>query len=134
VLTSFETSWSFSCTGAPVTWQVPAGVTELLLDVRGANGAIPKQGDFFPGGFGGAGGRKLASVAVSPRQTLTIDVGCGAQGKRGGWGYGTGGNGGDGSVENVNGGAAAARARLFRRIRYGWSLGVAAVGGVTRTA
>ncbi len=81
---------TFHCTGATQTYVVPAGVTELYADVRGAPGAGAEND---AGGTGGPGGRVVAAVAVTPGQTLTVDVGCPGEGSHGGWGWSRGGEG-----------------------------------------
>jgi len=60
------TTVTFSYTGAQQSWTVPSGVTSIQVDVRGAQGG---------GGYGGLGARVLATLSVTPSQTLYINVG-----------------------------------------------------------
>ena len=64
---------TFAYTGSTQSYTVPAGVTSLTVDASGAGGGI------YPGGVGqaGAGGRMLATIAVTPGQVLNIVVGGG---------------------------------------------------------
>lgn len=62
------TTCTFGFTGATQTWTVPAGVTQVTLDVFGAQGG-------YEAAQGGQGGRATATVAVTPGETLTIVVG-----------------------------------------------------------
>ncbi|PJB14368.1 MAG: hypothetical protein CO118_08960, partial [Flavobacteriales bacterium CG_4_9_14_3_um_filter_32_8] len=57
---------TFNFTGALQTWTVPAGVTSITVDVKGAQGG---------GAYGGNGGRSQATITVIPGQTLNIYVG-----------------------------------------------------------
>jgi hypothetical protein len=111
---SAQTS-TFDYSGAPVPYVVPAGVWSLDVDVYGAAG----------GGNGGLGGRVIATLAVTPGETLTVVVGGGGGsnsgqtrglggyngGGNGGtgvpyWGTATGGDGGGGASDIRRGGAA----------------------------
>ncbi|MDN5920562.1 MAG: hypothetical protein L0I76_36600, partial [Pseudonocardia sp.] len=67
------TSWTFACTGAAETFQVPAGVTHLGVDMHGGHGGsrIPAHG-----GPGGNAGRAVGTISVTPGTTLSIAVGC----------------------------------------------------------
>ncbi len=61
---------SFGFTGAPQTWTVPAGVVEARFDLagaRGGRGLNPVQQ--------AAGARVVATIAVTPGETLQINVG-----------------------------------------------------------
>ncbi|MGN6757287.1 MAG: glycine-rich protein, partial [Thermomicrobiales bacterium] len=62
------TTCTFDYTGAAQTWTVPDGVTQVTLDVFGAQGG-------YEAAQGGQGGRATATVAVTPGETLTIVVG-----------------------------------------------------------
>lgn len=55
---------TFSYTGAPETWTVPAGVTSATFDLYGAQGGI----------VGGLGGRLTATLSVTPGATYQIRV------------------------------------------------------------
>jgi len=91
------TSVTFDYTGTNQTWVVPAGVTEITVDLSGAQG-----GDNAANGcsdFGGLGGRTVAVLPVTPGDTLTIVVG-GRGGGSNDTGQGVGGfnGGGDAGV------------------------------------
>ena len=98
---------SFSYTDAVQTWTVPAGVTSVQVDVRGAKGG---------GTYGGFGGRVVATIQVSPSDTLYIYVGgqpsgpnpTGFDGGAGGGGS-TAGAGGDATDVRLGGMALADR-------------------------
>jgi len=60
---------NFTYTGNIQTWQVPSTVTQILVEVLGAQG-----GDFSIRN-GGAGGRVICRLKVTPNQTLYITVG-----------------------------------------------------------
>ena len=73
-------SLTFSFTGAVQTWVVPAGVTSVTVDARGASGLTTIAGT------GGRGGRVQATLAVTPGQTLNLYVGGAGTGcNTGGW-------------------------------------------------
>jgi hypothetical protein len=91
----------FEFTGAPVEWEVPAGVDEIEVTAFGAGGghgfASASNGvdtDAATGGTSGLGGSVIATVAVAPGEVLQVRVG------------GRGGDGGSGSagVAGFNGG------------------------------
>ncbi|SUJ00987.1 Glycine rich protein [Sphingobacterium spiritivorum] len=100
VTPKLETSQTYSYTGAMQTFVVPAGVTSIRVDVKGAQGgsAIYNQGSAKPDDLGGKGGRVTAEYPVTPGQTIYVFVG-------GNNGYNGGGNGG-GSIEQPKGGDA----------------------------
>lgn len=95
----------FQYTGAPQSWTVPAGVTEVYFDVYGAQG-----GDSSPSVFanqpGGRGGRAQATLPVTPGSVVGIFVGgkggdqvsnslgCTTPGAGGAGGFNGGGHGG----------------------------------------
>lgn len=64
----------FFYTGANQTWVVPAGVTEITVDLIGASG-----GDAYPWtsapSRGGKGGRVRAKISTTPGETLNFFVG-----------------------------------------------------------
>ncbi|NBV91639.1 MAG: hypothetical protein EBR91_05685, partial [Flavobacteriia bacterium] len=62
---------NFSFTGGVQTYTVPAGVTQLTVDARGAGGGVGPGG----GAQAGTGGRIQGTISVSPGQVLTIVVG-----------------------------------------------------------
>jgi hypothetical protein len=90
---------TFECTKAPATWTVPAGVTAVDLEVRGAPG--DEGVGLTPGfpGMGGNGAQATATMTVTPGQVLNIEAGC--EGSEGGWP--TGGAGGVGTSPNGGG-------------------------------
>ncbi|WP_170156040.1 DUF7507 domain-containing protein [Umezawaea tangerina] len=73
--------------GTYTTYVVPAGATSLQVDITGAKG---NSGDDRAGG--GTGGRVVATIPVTPLETLHLVVGC-----QGGQGYHYGTWGGDGA-------------------------------------
>jgi hypothetical protein len=84
---------TFNFTGGQQTWLVPAGVTTVDIDARGAAGASTTQSS-----PGGKGGRVQTTVAVTPGETLFIYVGGAGAGSVGGFnGGGQGGAGGPGA-------------------------------------
>jgi glycine rich protein len=100
-------SASFSYTGAAQTWQVPSGVTEVQVDVRGAQGGNAN--------YGGLGGRVRAVIDVTPSETLQINVGGQPSGTAAGFGGGgaTSGAGyGGGGASDIRRGSYALADRL----------------------
>ena len=83
-------SVTFNYTGAQQTWVVPAGVTSITVDVRGAGGVSIGGGN----NSGGSGGCVQTTISVTPGETLYIYVG-GGQGAVPIGGFNGGGNGGD---------------------------------------
>jgi len=77
-------SVTFNYNGGMQTWTVPAGVTSITVDARGA------QGGSYSYGNGGYGGKTVATIPVVPGQTLYVYVG----GSPGYFGYLGGYNGG----------------------------------------
>ena len=63
---------TFTYTGAPQTWVVPAQVTSATIDAYGAQGG-PSVGTC--GERGGLGGHAVATVSVVPGDTLYVMVG-----------------------------------------------------------
>ncbi|OON70107.1 hypothetical protein B0919_05040 [Hymenobacter sp. CRA2] len=64
---------TFNYTGGPQTWTVPLGVTSVQVDLAGARGrTIDNCSNCYRGG---RGGRVQATLAVTPGQVLTIEVG-----------------------------------------------------------
>jgi len=99
-------SQTFSYTGSPQSFTVPACVTSIQLDVRGAQGGNGGNGQYCSNTvLGGNGGRVQATLAVSPGQVIGVVVG-----QKGGNGQSfcgpcTGGTGGyGGSFNGINGG------------------------------
>lgn len=73
---------TFSKTGAPETWTVPAGVTTVTATVDGAAGGDAALGGYFDGsstqraaGTGGDGGVVTTTLSVTPGATLTAVAG-----------------------------------------------------------
>lgn len=62
------TALTFSYKGEDQTWEVPAGVTEIYVDVVGAQGTTIVS-------RGGAGGRVLCKIPVTTGQILYLTVG-----------------------------------------------------------
>ncbi|WP_200961252.1 S-layer family protein [Phycicoccus sp. Soil802] len=81
-----DTAQTFFATGSVQTWTVPAGVTQLYVDIAGAQG-----GAAYGGGWGGA--ELTGTISVTPGDTLHIIAGSmGRDGVR--FGAGAGGGGG----------------------------------------
>jgi hypothetical protein len=81
-----DTAVTFGATGTVQTWTVPAGVTQLYVDISGAQG-----GAAYGGGWGGA--ELTGTISVTPGETLRIIAGSmGRDGVR--FGAGAGGGGG----------------------------------------
>jgi gliding motility-associated-like protein len=83
-------SQTFNFTGSQQTWTVPNGVTSINFTIAGAKGGNGTSG------IAGANGATLAGVlAVTPGQTIFINVG--GQGAINAGGFNGGGNGGSGA-------------------------------------
>lgn len=91
----------FSFTGAMQTWIVPADVTSITVDARGAQG-----GDGPGGPTGGLGGQVIATLTVTAGQTLNVFVG--GKGGLPQGGFNGGGNGGHGTNGGDGGGGGGA--------------------------
>ncbi|MGB8966112.1 MAG: glycine-rich protein [Candidatus Cybelea sp.] len=78
---------TFHYTGAAQSFKVPAGVTSINVDVRGAAGA-----GYYVSYHGGRGGRVMATIAVHPGRTFHVFVG--GEGSKDKGGFNGGGNGG----------------------------------------
>ncbi len=108
---------TLSYTGAMQTYVVPAGITQITVDMSGAQGGNSQSFD-----AGGLGGRVQATLNVTPGQTLNIFVG--GQGTNVGGtgvdmtaagGFNGGGTGGfdlDPQVQNGGGGGGATDIRI----------------------
>src|SRR4051812_27492887 len=83
-------SWTTPVFGG-YSWVVPAGITSAQFDLRGG------QGGGAGGSTGGAGGSTVATIAVTPGETLNIEVGGASPGP----GLGSGLNGGAGAGSPV---------------------------------
>ncbi len=97
----YVASQTFNYTGAMQTYVVPAGVTKIKIDARGAQGesAIYNQPGTRPDDLGGKGGRVVAEYPVTAGQTIYVFVGGNTTGFNGG------GNG-EGSIAQPRGGDA----------------------------
>jgi len=62
------------------SWQVPSGVTQIRVEVRGAGGGGGGGGLNVPGGRGGDGAATSITVNVSPGQFVRYEVGSGGIG------------------------------------------------------
>ncbi|MFF4580174.1 hypothetical protein [Streptomyces sp. NPDC001389] len=107
---------TFNYTGAADSFTVPAGVTQVGFDAKGASGGAGSS-LFNPGGTGAAGAEVTGTLAVTPGQTLQVNVGGagtngalgGASGVPGTGGFNGGANGGatrDGQNTGGGGGGA----------------------------
>lgn len=111
-----QTVVTYAYTGATETWVVPAGVFSVELSLSGAEGAQPID-RVVTNGLGGLGGSASGTLAVTPGETLYINVG-GQGGTDGTGGFNGGGNGGFGSAGgsclggNAGGGGGASDIRL----------------------
>ena len=90
----FTKTAQFSYTGTDQQWVVPLGVTQVFIDVFGAQG-----GTSTSPGAGGLGGKVRAVLNVTPGETLFLMVGGQPTSRLAV--YGNGGNGGT-NTSNVN--------------------------------
>ena len=88
----------FDYTGSDQQWIVPTGVTNVFIDVFGA------QGGNSASAFGGKGGKVRAIINVTPGETLLLIVG--GQPNSNITVYGGGGNGGVNSFDTTKNGLA----------------------------
>jgi YD repeat-containing protein len=98
----------FSYTGSPQAWTVPAGLTSIQVDVRGAQGGGP---------YGGLGARSVATLPVTPGQVLEVMVGANPSSWPGGYdgggnGSSWGGSGGGGGASDIRMGGIALANRV----------------------
>lgn len=108
-----QVTCTYEYTGAAQTWTVPDGVTASTFDLFGAQGGNTA---YFAGGLGG---QATATMAVTPGQTLQINVGgrggvgAGAfpEATGGAGGFNGGGRGGDGCCTGPGGGGGASDVR-----------------------
>ncbi len=96
------TSVPFSYTGGAQTWTVPTGVTSVQVTAVGAQGG---------GSYGGLGSQVVATIPVTPGQTLGIYVG-GQDSSGTTGGYNGGGAGGYSGSDVGYGGGGASDVRL----------------------
>lgn len=87
--------------GSNQSFVVPDGVTQISAVVVGAGGGGSyTQTSSYPGGGGGGGGLSYGTFAVTPGETLTVNVGSGGQGGTFGFDSSTKGkNGGDSQIK-----------------------------------
>lgn len=101
---------SFNYTGAVQEYTIPAGVTSLVVEAAGASGGPhPGTSSGAGGNLGGAGGAVLATLAVTPGETLSLYVG-GTGGYNGG---GTGGGWPGGGATDIRRGGIALADRIL---------------------
>lgn len=98
LVTTAQTQATFSSVGQH-TFTVPAGVYQLNVDLSGA------QGGTYSGYTGGYGGRVVATISVTPGETLYINVGGTTSSTTGGS------NGGGAGSSNGRGGGGASDIR-----------------------
>lgn len=115
------TGSSFQYTGGSQSYVVPAGVTKVSVDARGAQGGGSTTGLYSNPG---RGARVSCQVNVTPGETLTVLVG--GRGLRGSAGYNGGGAPGAGTSLYYVGGGGGGRTQLKRG---GTDLVVAGGGG-----
>jgi hypothetical protein len=96
---------TFSYSGKEQSFKVPANVTSVQVDIRGAAGTGHRAGYM---GDPGRGGRVMATIPVKPGQTLHVFVGGEGSGSTGGFnGGGDAGSGPSGAcAEGFGGGGA----------------------------
>jgi len=82
-----DTAQTFLATGSVQDWTVPAGVTQVYVDISGAQGGAAYGG-------GGGGAELTGTISVTPGETLHIIAGSAGQN---GWVYSAGAGGGGGS-------------------------------------
>lgn len=92
---------TFGFTGGVQTFTVPAGVTQLQVDGRGASGGTATSGN------GGLGGRVQATISVTPGQVINIYVGGTTTTATGGYN-----GGGNASNSSMRGGGGATDLRI----------------------
>lgn len=106
---------SFGTTGSEQTFVVPAGITEINVEVIGAGGGAGQTAGPGPGGAGGGGTSVMSTISVTPGETLYIYVGsagaAGAGGTAGTGGYNGGASGGAGGTTAGGGGGGASDIR-----------------------
>lgn len=99
---------TFTYTGAPQSFTVPAGVFAVRVEANGAQGGDGATGgNASTGGLGGLGSRASGVLMVSPGQVLHLFVG-----GRGGTPTGGYNGGGTGGSVNAGGGGGASDVRL----------------------
>lgn len=107
---------NLTCTGAPQTYVVPAGVHSINVRIAGGDGGSGSTN------VGGLAAFVSSAFAVTPGETLTVDVGCaggtpapsGTTGGAGGWGYGIGGAGGNATTAGAAGAGGGGASAVLR--------------------
>lgn len=128
--TSFPNTVVFNYTGSYQDWTVPAGVTCISVDVRGASGGDRNGSYAMPGGLGA---RVTGVISVTPGDVLRIYVGGKGQntdnsssgGAAGGFNGGGNGNNGINSWHGAGGGGASD----IRVAPYGLNERIVVAGG-----
>jgi hypothetical protein len=101
------TTETFSYTGAPQQWVVPAGITSAKFTLQGAEGGAGTNG------AGGKGGSATARMPVTPGATVWIYVGgAGTTGGNAAGGFNGGGSGWSGDLQAGAGGGGATDIRM----------------------
>ncbi|HET7038057.1 MAG TPA: glycine-rich protein, partial [Thermomicrobiaceae bacterium] len=122
--TSSQTA-TFGCIGFPQLFGVPPGVTQITVNAAGAAGGFG-QNNSDPG----YGSTVSATLAVTPRDTLQVTVGCQGSATAGGYGGFKGGDGNSGNPGFVGtGGGGGGGATVIEDLATGNVLLVAAGGG-----
>jgi hypothetical protein len=96
----------YGCTGKPVPYVVPPGVTALDVVASGGQGGPPLNA-IGSNPDGGRGDVHRGRVAVTPGETLQIVVGCAGGAGTQSWCGGSGGGGGFGLISGGTGGSGA---------------------------
>lgn len=91
-------------TAGSTTYNVPSGVTELVIKMWGAGGGGGGASTDRDGGDGGGGGYSATTITVTPLETLNVYVG----------GGGSGGTGGSSGTNSGNGGGGGGYSGVFR--------------------
>jgi len=90
-------SQTFNFTGSIVNWTVPAGITSITVDARGAQGGIQPEVNGF---VAGNGARIVGTISVTPGEVLKLLVG--GQAPSAGSDEGAGGGGGSFLATSAN--------------------------------
>lgn len=113
-VSGIKVTCTFTNTGNAQSWTVPEGITQATFDVYGAQGGSSTP-TVLGVSAGGLGGKALATIAVTPGDTLQVNVGGrggdGAGSAGGDGGFNGGGDGGDGVFSGPGGGGGASDVR-----------------------
>ena len=71
----YSRTYTFTCPTTTTTWTVPAGVTSIAVDVRGAEGGAAGPTALLGATTPGNGGRTQATLAVTPGTVLNLYIG-----------------------------------------------------------